>query len=464
MRPMRMVCELIACVLIVMVCPLAWGQLDCPAECCANELNVQCFSSIQDALDCAAAAPPDGCQSNTVFVPAGEYDVPETLTIASGVTLRGEGSGISVLRAAGSISGSILTAASGSGIHLKDLEFDGNERSFAISGVEFENVSDFSISGCLFHNFGVDGLVLNGTGSPSNGTITRCQSRYNTGAGFRVWPGNPNPGTYSELRFTACEAIQNTGDGFALKGVSNVALTACIADHGAVPPPAAGTAGFLVDSSEKVTLAAAIASGNNNGFSVVFGVDGLSFSGCIARDSIADGFYIRSSANVALAGCHAEGNGRNGVSVRTEYGDLAHHFSVVGGTISENARHGINLAGVKYGTISGVTVLNNSQDAGATYDGIRIANGVDTPTVNSQHITVSGCVISDDRDDPEDKTQNYAVRTLTGQGNISVFSNDVDGNLVGPGCDSTHEDQCPVYFEDCTSCEKKHNPGDATSG
>jgi len=95
------------------------------------------------------------------------------------------------------------------------------------------------------------------------------------------------------------------------------------------------------------------------------------FTNCYAESCRDSGWLIEAARDVRLSGCHAAVNGGNG-------------FTIVGGdsiTVNnslslQNNRHGIVVTGGNGVMLDGNTCSNNSQEASATYSGIRIEDNV----------------------------------------------------------------------------------------
>ena len=127
---------LLALIVAVVCVPLggtgAYAQFPCPTSHDA---------SIQKALDNAAAA-----GGGTVFLPAGVFNVCQTLVIESNVHLRGAGRGATVLRGStaiggkfvdGAYLGSTIGTAGATNVTVSDLTIDHLTHSRNANGISF---------------------------------------------------------------------------------------------------------------------------------------------------------------------------------------------------------------------------------------------------------------------------------------------------------------------------------------
>lgn len=100
-----------------------------PAEADAATLNVQDYGAYsgdgQDDAPAISRALREANPGDTVFFPAGRYDVASTVVMRSGVDVIGSGCGRSVLRRSGQRSGQIMFLFDGvAGTEIRSLEFD----------------------------------------------------------------------------------------------------------------------------------------------------------------------------------------------------------------------------------------------------------------------------------------------------------------------------------------------------
>lgn len=372
----------------------------------------------QRALDCAAECAAE-CGASVVVPGRDSYVQSDYLSIDTGVTMRGQGMGISVLERVGG--GIILKNknAGGSGdtdVHIQDLTFRGGGVS-----ARFSQLADFTIARCEFESSASHGLHIQSAGR--NGVISGCAAHDNGGDGFRVedlaWP-EPS----EAVSFVGCHAHGNGtgaegGHGFAIIDSGLVGASGCIATSNLYG------AGFYIQSSSQVSLAGCISEDNSIGFASAGGPGGAStdivFSSCIACQNSSHGFHVTWSEHVAINGCHAREN--DGYGIRLESADsseMVKHFSIEGGTVLGNDSWGLLIEGGQHGTVSAVVIADN---ANGTTDsrgiGARKASG-DSIT-RTQHLMVTGCVFS-----------GHDFALIASGDNLGVFANDVSNTNSSP--------------------------------
>jgi len=397
----------------------------CPAGCVDwSILNVTDFGAapndseddapeIQCALDCAAAQP-RVCGSSTVFIPAGIYYVSQlwpagpgaALKIGSGVTLLGEGPGISILRPHSDATGGVILAnvnwavvptSSNTSIHICDITFDGkNYGSYpaknVMGPVNFAMVQDFSFTRCEFLNSPGTSVVTQ-QGS-ARGVFQDCVARDNGSIGFYAQsrkdqtPEDTHPP--EDLVYVGCVARNNGGNGFGVSDGDRVTFVGCVSEGN-------GTQGFAVDGSRDVSYVDCIARDNLwFGFGVWYTSNWsgarpqhTTYTACIAEANGLLGWAAYRHSGLTLVACQALGNGwdarnpppqipPNGVNrspedwghgvfvsgVDTASDSRMERYSIVGGTVADNFGHGIYSKSSFYGTIAGVVIKNNSQGGG----------------------------------------------------------------------------------------------------
>jgi len=445
---------------------------------------------IEDALG-AAAACADLCGGATVVVPAGTFDVSydgtsgESLEITSGVTLRGKGMGISILKLMGDDvpdGAQILKNHSpgDSHIHLSDLTFDGNwevdweeEPDSWQFAVEFTGVTDFTFTRCEFQNFSNNGVVIQDYSE--RGVFDSCLAHHNHTIGFYIHrhAAAYGGGLNNALVFKRCYAWENGFHGFAAYASTQIRYVDCMAWENGVYDVFNGS-GFDIDGSGEVSFSGCISRGNLWGFATWNGAGGqgvvgskptnMTFSACIAEGNESHGFKLASSEGTTMTSCHSRANGYSGIFMNTGCAEtgpepepeaqIMKHFSIVGGSVIGNGldgggpqqQAGIALMGVQYGTVSGVTIMNN-----ATHGVYIDHNDFFSPCegevdeLPSERIVISGCTISDDQ---ATKTQDYAIHTEDDSPvstEIHAFFNNVEGNT----------ESCPIVV----TGEHSDNPG-----
>jgi len=147
---------------------------------------------------------------------------------------------------------------------------------------------------------------------------------------------------------------------------------------------------------------------------------------CTAWGSHKHGFRIDGpgARGIQLIGCRAGENAYSGFYI---YNTSAHEprVTINGGYSWKNKQHGIYLLGAKHTIIKGVQIIDNSQEANDTYDGIRLSG---FNTTYSEHNIIADCIIMSQ----ETKKQRYGVaETDANQDYNLVHGCIVYGNATG---------------------------------
>ncbi|MFC1611746.1 glycosyl hydrolase family 28-related protein [Myxococcota bacterium] len=387
-------------------------------------------AAVQAALDQAAG------QAGTVFFPTGRYVV-EDLTVASSVTIRGEGIGRSVLllKADSANGADILNNADQTNgntkIRLLDLTFDGNKQAQSTPThqlVNFFEVDDFVVERCELRASLGNGLVIQkGSG---RGYIGNSWAHDNEYIGF--YAQERDGSSVHQLRFVGCISNDN-GQGYGLFDSGGASYVGCLAQGNVTE------SGFNFDSARYVALSGCVARGNARGFATWSSgsqrAHDISFSGCVAEGNGPDGFdpngatgfQVSGSYNITFSGCQARNNTNTGFLVQTvDSAEQAEMVSIAASTASLNGRFGIWLRGARLVTVSAAVITDNSQEAAGSFDGIRIGDGAGEATaVSSGRVSIVGSTITDTQLIP---TQGYAVRSLGSSDQVRIIATDVAGN------------------------------------
>lgn len=415
-------------------------------------------TAIQSALDAAASA-----GGGTVYIPAGTYHV-ENLLIGDYTTVAGDGQGTSILESPDILTGNINRLLSNAGgknadnvcITIRDLGFRGWTDAYTASpdgkkrqGINFWRTSDVLIERCRFEN--LDFGVINQMAC-HRVTVTACSAYRIKVYGFYVskqyFDGVDTP--CSNVTYTACLVQDALGDskssGAAYRAFDSDYITylGCISVN-------TSSRSVQTDSARHwAHIGTLVRQSGWHGFgSAASGIDGghapggtstepshkpfdLQLTGCVAADCQGGGFEFAGAREISLSGAISYGNQEDGVVFKAsdfpETGEIPQRFSVKGSLFIGNGENGASLHGVHSGVISDSLLLNNSQSAAGSYDGIQIENGLShASTVPSHQITVEHCLISDDQALP---TQNYAVSSIEDSDHIKVFLSYVSGNLA----------------------------------
>jgi len=431
---------------------------------------------IQAALDCA-----ESFGGGTVYVPPGNYlvdlDWNTALEIRSdNVAIHGDGPRVSILERGhdqNGVYGKILKATGGeerySNIRMEGL-------GFFRGSVRLERIESFVVSNCEFSwarwtdyddRPYDNGLIVIDS---RNGTIENCYSHDNGEEGFYAAESNEgNNGGH--LHFVNCLAAHNDHHGFGASGCDWVTYTTCTSteNNADVLPfwTKSRLSGFNIDHSRYVTYSGCLSTFNNKGFATYsqpssFRAD-LFYDGCTAAHNERTGFFLGHAEGVSLSGCVARDNGYYGVQLLRRHAEkFTDFFSVHGGVVTGNGCSGIRVFGARYGTISGVTILNNGTTSICSADdaqGIRIQDGKaededpEDPTARerfpSEGIVIIGCLITDDRAEP---TQTTAILAHQSTREVFIYSNEVDPDPDDP-------DELNIVLEACEDCKTAHNVG-----
>ena len=406
-------------------------------------------TAINAAITAAAVS------GGNVFIPAGNYGLGATVTLANNVGVEGAGSVVSNLVPFGTTCAITKIATSGSPLtnaRLSRLGIDGAAQvgpySTGTKGVYVQYTSnctftDLLIKNCVATGFGTDFLtqgtvvdwvrtVNNGrlnqggvSGGGGNGigigtgqhsvedfTVSNCYASGNGRYGIMI---ESQTGTTSRgMRFVGCYSVSNLNSGFGDAGGSGAQFIGCVSAQN-------NQDGFTVDNG---TVGATAQPGGNTMFigceaiantrygftynptatnvTSAAGAGNIKWSGCKAWNNTSLGWFINPLSGHAVSGiyigdCDATGNGASGIQV-------------------SNSVNGLVIVNSK--------LRSNGQSSGTSFEGFYIAAG-----------TVTDLLMVGNKiwDDGATKKQANAIRVASGAGitTANITNNDFRGNLTG---------------------------------
>lgn len=156
------------------------------------------FASLQTALDCFKSG-----SGGAVYLPTGEYRVPQKLRVYSNVTVFGDGMDKTILMLDGSKNDSLIGNDSSKGqsnIVIRDLTLNGpgNRGTNCCHGLKLENLKGGFVINVASDNWGVDGIYLGykAVGGILKGVegvrITGCRANNNDRNGISLTQGSFN--------------------------------------------------------------------------------------------------------------------------------------------------------------------------------------------------------------------------------------------------------------------------------
>jgi hypothetical protein len=345
-------------------------------------------AEIQAAIDAAEAA-----GGGVVYFPEGTYQVSSPLVVDSdNVTLLGDGTNASILRAAAGLAGSDVLQITSDHCHVRDLQVTSASQKTGGVGISFSTSSYCSVVRVRLNNQ-YDSIKI------SSGVVIRI--------------------TDVDLRETKRNGIWITGTG------NDYFIGKVVADN---PTANATGSGILIDcTSNGATWV------EHSDF--IHFADGLKIApasgqtewhfitGCAFDNSTNDGIVLGGAGGsvygVSFANSWAATNGRYGLNIAS--GTSGVNWN--GGKVVTNGEHGINVSAGSRIAVEGALITSNGQDAANTYDGIRVAAGI-------QHLVVADNIASGGMDTPT--TQRYGISFAAGATDYArVLGNDFSDNLSG---------------------------------
>jgi hypothetical protein len=345
-------------------------------------------TSIQSAIDAAEAA-----GGGVVYFPEGTYQIGTTLVVDNDdVTLRGDSAGASIIRAAAGLASSDVVQVTSDLVNVIDLQITSASQKTGGVGLSFSTSSYCTVNRVRLNNQ-YDSIKI------SSGVVIRI--------------------TDVDLRETSRNGIWITGTG------NDYFIGKVVADN---PTANATGSGILIDCTANGAtwvehsdfihfadgLKIAPASGQTEWHFI---------TGCAFDNSTNDGIVLGGAGGsvygVSFTNSWAATNGRYGLNIGSGVAGVNWN----GGKVITNGEHGVNVGAGSRIVIDGALIVSNGQDATNTYDGIRVAAGI-------QHLVVSDNIGSGNLDTPT--TQRYGISFAAGATDyVRVLGNDFADNLSG---------------------------------
>lgn len=315
---------------------------------------------IQAAIDHAVAK-----KLGTVRIPAGTHPVNETIRVPSGVALRGEGMGVTVLTAPTGVSFNLLSMDSATGCRISDLTLREIDAALQAKG---------------------DGLVIEGT---SSDIIVRRVAVSGFRSGFRV--GRDDAGFVEGLTFRDCISEGARSFGFEINNCRGGLLDQCLALGNRLD----GIKLRRQVSNLRIRGGESSHNGktgpNGNGVDAYSGGNGFVIQDLVTEHNRGAGIYVKTGplstegfgdvGRGLISGVRSRFNTGSGLDINRAGGDLrkdakdqlpplTRQFVVVGGIFEDNGASGIYLRGREIALISPVCRRNQGP-------GIQISSGWD---------------------------------------------------------------------------------------
>lgn len=408
-----------------------------------------------DSTAINAAITAAAVNGGTVFMPAGNYGLGATVTMANNVRIESAGAGIATLWPFGATCAITKIATSGSPLTnaaLSRLAIDGAAQvgpyTTGIKGVYVQyaancTFTDLLIRNCVATGLGIDfltqGTVVDWVRAINNGRLNQGGGSGGGGNGIGIGTGQHSvedftvsnsyasgngrygimiesqTGTTSRgMRFVGCYSVSNLNSGFGDAGGSGAQFIGCVSAQN-------NQDGFTVDNG---TIGATAQPGGNTMFigceaiantrygftynptatntTSAAGAGNIKWSGCKAWNNTSLGWYINPLSGHAVSGiyigdCDATGNGASGIQV-------------------SNSVNGL--------TITNCKIRSNGQSSVSSLDGVFFNGG-----------TVTNLFMHGNRiwDDGGTQKQAYAIHIASGVtiSTATIASNDFRGNLTG---------------------------------
>ncbi len=328
-----------------------------------GEISVRPGESIQQAVDLA-----NDRGGGTVRLLAGTHSPPSDITMATRVSLIGEGRDRSIIDFGDAANGLLYVGTSGALLEnfiIRDFTVQNSNHTsgIQIDFCDFWRMENIRVTSCdqdavsldTCNDFIIDN-VLSDTNARAGFIIDDCQrfgvsnSRANANiiGGFVIFN---SVGQCTDFTFINCLSDSNSDDGFDIDGsnVNNYSFIVCTAANNTT----SGSAGFDFNqaSSENASLISCHADNNTSaGFTI--SSDGVSMVGCRATDNGGDGINVR--ASVRVVGCLSTGNTGDEFSVSLSTTEAA---TLIGNEINFGDAVVPNITGL---TDENVTVKNTT--------------------------------------------------------------------------------------------------------
>lgn len=361
-------------------------------------------AAVQAAITAAGAG-----AGGTVYFPAGTYKISAALTMASYVTLAGDGDNASVIKqtstTANALTGTDITRAG-----IRDLQFlgpaSGSGKGIAFGLSAHTNTGFLDFRDVWVQGFGSDGISI---ATPIVSSFTRVVSQSNGGNGWTVTSATSS----TSCAWNSCYANANTGYGYSLTAQCYSSLNGCAADGNA--------SGYYLSGCQSVAL-----------------------NGCGCEASTADGFVLTGGYGNTLNSCRVYTNNHYGIHVTG--GEKA--CTLIGAVDNTPGAGAVNFIITDAGTSSAIINDNNvtanslaSGTASTLADasgefapaGIAYLNAANVYGLLAGYAAVTAGVVTltySSSITPDASAGNHFRVILTGNPTINVPSNPADGQKI----------------------------------
>ncbi|PIG98943.1 hypothetical protein AMD26_006735 [Deinococcus sp. UR1] len=342
-------------------------------------------ANLQDAVDYVA----DELDGGQIVLPAGRFVFRGAAAWRSGVGLRGQGRGLTVLSAQGVFQSIIeqygagpvvggptaeATAVPLENVHFSDFEIDGTGYEHEVSSVAGKGFFILYMRRAVFERLYIHHTVGTGLGCDFlTESVIHAVTVEHCG---RNWDGS-NPGGQSGI-----------GIGTGWKGVESVTVSNCHTNYN-------GNYGVFVETQEVdnqtmwprgARIIGCYSQGNRIGFGNK-GSGSTQWIGCEAYSNTQDGFTLNGYAvDDLLDGCVSENNGRHGLYIPNHLGTV----QVTGGRYRKNAQTGIRADQQPAGrTLKGLQVTGARISSNGT-QGVSLAGNISDWSLKTNTIVNNG--------------------------------------------------------------------------
>ena len=374
------------------------------------------FAGTTSGLQAAVAYCAGG---GSVYVGPGTIEVSDTISLLSGISLRGAGLGVTIIKLANASNVHVIAGSGLTDVMVSDMTIDGNKANQTVNaaGVRVTTCTNVRLVRIYAHDCEQDGFYISGS---TDVTVSECISINNGRNGYSCGDSN---GRSVRVSFQSCMSSghSDAGDiGFALEPASFSSVIGCksVGDFRGITCLGASTD----DSTYNTIEANQIIDFLGTGINVQPGTSGSSHN--VVADNVlkpgsaaTEGIVLTAATDVTV-----RGNRIGPLTANNSVGIVAltslTRFKIDGNHIHSSHRHGIQVAGGVRGTIDGNTVRNPSGETDNTYDGIRVADTTDT--------SICGNNVHDDRGGAGNN-MNYAIQSTGSSDRLAVTGNQMQG-------------------------------------
>ena len=447
---------------------------------------------IQDAID---ALPEEG---GTIILPEGTFTLRQGLVLRDGVTLRGQGSGTVLMRPDHVETGLTVTATTGS-TYVEVESTDGFQVGDDISILAYgqADVAHHTIvkiesgkiyldspivvsgtyapestasvvnyvplirtawdyEGVLTSDIVVEDLILDGNmdesteawriGAPSlvhlegavDAVLRNLTVRNANAGGILLIGGHDN-----RIESTTVEKVRGHGI-FASEEADTIISSATVREAGYATRGVSGDGIFVVGSSDVIVENSLVEGSLRHGLHPGGDLNrGGVWINNVSRDNGSNGFHFCwDNFDIVVTGNTFENNGRYGVGGLGLGGEFGDYFNTVSeNLIRGNAREGIQVNGGSYNTITGNTIVDNSQTRSGHFSGILLGNATYVVVTDNTVGTATG-----------EASQKYGIQEYGTANDNLITGNDTSGNVEGgiylTGTTTTVEDNVGSIHSD----------------